>query len=63
MAIFLGKNFLGQTDRQEIVTASSGQLEALIDGLKEPVEGPLYDLHTQAADDDGAVEDEQTSEN
>lgn len=63
MAIFLGKNYLGQTDRQEIVATSSGQLEALIDGLKEPVEGPLYDLHTQAADDDGAVEDEQAAEN
>ena len=51
MAIFLGKNYLGQTDRQEIVAASFGQLEELIDGLKEPI----YDLHPEATDDDGTM--------
>ena len=60
MAIFLGKNYLGQTDRQEIVAASTGQLEDLINGLREPC---VYDLHTEAADDDGAVEDESAQEN
>lgn len=55
MAIFLGKNYLGQTDRQEIVAGNTGQLASLIDGLKEPM---VYDLHTEAAGLDGAVEDE-----
>jgi len=58
MAIFLGKNYLGQTDRQEIVAASNGQLEDLIDGLREP-----YDLYPEAKNDDGAMEDKQASEN
>ena len=58
MAIFLGKNYLGQTDRQEIVHGNAGQLADLIDGLKEPI----YDLHTEAAGNDGAVEDESPAE-
>ena len=58
MAIFLGKNYLGQTDRQEIVHGNAGQLADLIDGLKEPI----YDLHTEAAGNDGAVEDESSAE-
>jgi hypothetical protein len=56
MAIFLGKNYLGQTDRQEIVHGNAGQLADLIDGLKEPV----YDLHAEAAGVDGAVENESS---
>ena len=56
MAIFLGKNYLKQTDRQEIVASSTGQLLDLIEGLREPVD----DLYTEAADDDGVVEDEST---
>ena len=54
MAIFLGKNYLGQNDRQEIVATSTGQLEALIEGLREPD----YDLHAETTDDDGAMADE-----
>lgn len=53
MAIFLGKNYLGQTDRQEIVATNTGKLDELIDGLREPI----YDLHTEATGVDGAVED------
>ena len=41
MAIWLGKNYLGQTDRREIVARTEGQLADLIDGLREPVEGGL----------------------
>lgn len=59
MAIFLGKNYLGQTDRQEIVHGNAGQLADLIDGLKEPV----YDLHAEAAGVDGAVENESPEAN
>lgn len=59
MAIFLGKNYLGQTDRQEIVHGNAGQLADLIDGLKEPV----YDLHAEAAGVDGAVENESSETN
>lgn len=36
MAIFLGKNYLGQTDKQIVETNACGQLAELIDGLKEP---------------------------
>ena len=59
MAIFLGKNYLGQTDRQEIVHGNAGQLADLIDGLKEPV----YDLHAETAGVDGAVENESSEAN
>lgn len=59
MAIFLGKNMLGQTDRQEIVHGNAGQLADLIDGLKEPV----YDLHAEAAGVDGAMENESSEAN
>lgn len=38
MAIFLGKNYLGQTDKQVIESTADGMLADLIDGLKEPVE-------------------------
>lgn len=53
MAIFLGKNYLGQKDHHEIEAVSNGQLEQLINGLKEP----CYDLYPEAAANDGAVED------
>ena len=59
MAIFLGKNYLGQTDRHEVVSAVTGNLEDLIEGLREPV---TNDLHTEAAGVDGIVEDESTPE-
>lgn len=55
MAIFLGKNYLGQTDKQEITTPRNGQLEELIQGLREPV----YDLHAETTGIDGIMEDEQ----
>ena len=54
MAIFLGKNYLGQTDKHEYEAVSNGQLEQLIAGLKEPV----YDLHAEATGDDGAMANE-----
>lgn len=53
MAIFLGKNYLGQSDRQEIVATTNGQLANLIDGLKEPCD----DLYTETAGIDGVMED------
>lgn len=59
MAIFLGKNYLGQKDRQEVVAVHTGQLDELIEGLREP----CYDLHPEAAGDDGAVEDKQAPKN
>lgn len=54
MAIFLGKNYLGQKDYEE-VGVSSGSMAALIDGLREKPN----DLHTEATGADGAMEDEQ----
>ena len=36
MAIFLGKNYLGQVDAQRIETKNDGSLADLIEGLKEP---------------------------
>lgn len=59
MAIFLGKNYLGQTDKKEIVAPNAGQLNSLIEGLKEPI----YDLHAEAAGVDGAVENESPETN
>ena len=42
MAIFLGKNYLGQTDKSEVnVAPDNGRIADLIDGLKE------NDLHTE----------------
>ena len=38
MAIFLGKNYLGQKDYQDVEARNDGQLEALIAGLKAPEE-------------------------
>ena len=54
MAIFLGKNYLGQRDRQEVMAGSIGQLDELIEGLKEP-----YDIYTETESHDGVMEDEQ----
>lgn len=36
MAIWLGKQYLGQKDSIEVSQTSNGQLAELIDGLKEP---------------------------
>ena len=41
MAIFLGKNYLGQTDKQIIESNAEGKLAELIDGLKEKENGSL----------------------
>ena len=38
MAIFLGKNYLGQKDYQDIEARNDGQLSALIEGLMLPEE-------------------------
>lgn len=56
MAIFLGKNYLGQSDVMRVESRADGSLADLIDGLKEPVD---YDLHAETASVDGAVADEQ----
>lgn len=39
MAIFLGKNYLGQTDAYINENSNDGVLAQLIDGLKQPKEG------------------------
>ena len=56
MAIFLGKNYLGQKDVTEYAAAAAatGSLADLIDGLKEPID---YDLYKEAESTDGVVED------
>lgn len=54
MAIFLGKNYLDQTDKREITAGNAGQLLSLIEGMKEPVD---YGLYAEAAGLDGAVEE------
>lgn len=43
MAIFLGKNWLGQKDTYETTQRGNGQLADLIDGLKEPIEEDVYE--------------------
>lgn len=55
MAIFLGKNYLGQKDTHEVAATATGQLADLIDGLKEPAE---IDLHEEATGIDGTMENE-----
>lgn len=57
MAIWLGKVYLDQKDRHEIMAGATGSLADLIDGLKEPCNAD--DLHTEATGADGAMEDEQ----
>ena len=52
MAIFLGKQYLGQKDVTEVKATATGQLADLIEGLREP-----YDIHTETADVDGIMED------
>ena len=55
MAIWLGKNYLGQKDSVD-VSVDTGQLADLIDGLKEPVDDDIY---AETAGIDGAVAQEQ----
>lgn len=53
MAIFLGKNYLGQSDNIKVESRADGLLADLIDGLKEPEPG--YDIHTETASADGPL--------
>ena len=59
MAIFLGKNYLGQSDKiqYENTDASNGQLADLINGLK------VNDIHGQTARINENVADEPTEKN
>ena len=53
MAIWLGKQYLGQADKVEMQSEANGKLAELIDGLKE------NDLYTETAPLDGVVADKQ----
>lgn len=52
MAIFLGKNYLGQSDTVKVESRADGLLADLIDGLKEPIPDDLYQ---ETASLDGAL--------
>ena len=58
MAIFLGKNYLGQSDKIQYENAdtNNGQLADLIEGLKNNV-------HTETVTANGTVADEPTEKN
>ena len=58
MAIFLGKNYLGQSDKiqYENTDTANGQLADLINGLKDNV-------YTKTTPVDGTVADEPTEKN
>ena len=58
MAIFLGKNYLGQSDKiqYENADANNGQLADLINGLKDNV-------YTKTTSVNGTVADEPTEKN
>lgn len=56
MAIFLGKQYLGQADRIVTESRSDGMLADLIEGLKD-------DIHTETAGLDEAVADEPSETN
>lgn len=58
MAIFLGKNMLGQTDTMKVESKSDGKLAELIDSLKEP-----YDVHREAETLISDMADESAKEN
>lgn len=60
MAIFLGKNLLGQSDHIRVESRADGKLADLIDGLKEPITDDLYEEATGA---DGLVADEPPETN
>ena len=57
VCIFLCKNYLGLTDKQEITVPMNGKLEELIDGLREPFD----DLHAETTGNDGVVANESTA--
>lgn len=52
MAIWLGKQYLGQADKVVMKANADGKLAELIDGLRE------HDLYTETASSNGAVENE-----
>jgi hypothetical protein len=56
MAIFLGKQYLGQADRIVTESRSDGMLAELIEGLKD-------DIHTETKAVNEPLADEQTEEN
>lgn len=53
MAIFLGKNILGQSDTVKVESKADGKLAELIDGLRED-----NDIHTEAESVDAPMADE-----
>ena len=57
VAIFLGKNYLGQTDKIKYESESNGRLEDLIEGLK------IDDIHEQATSAHEALAEKQAQEN
>jgi hypothetical protein len=58
MAIFLGKNLLGQTDYVKMESQADGKLAELIDGLKEPIN----DIHEETESLDGLMADQPPKE-
>lgn len=58
MAIFLGKNILGQSDTVKVESRADGKLAELIDGLREP-----YDLHGEAESLISGLADEPAAKN
>lgn len=61
MAIFLGKNYLGQSDSVKVESRADGLLADLIDGLKEPE--PEDDIHTETATANGPLAEEPAKTN
>lgn len=57
MAIFLGKNYLGQTDKPEIEVTDNGKLSELIEELK------INDLHTETKTVNETLADQPAPEN
>lgn len=54
MAIWLGKQYLGQREKVEVQNSVNGKLAELIDGLRED------DIYAKATASHGDVEDKQT---
>lgn len=59
MCIFLGKNYLGQTDAVRVESRSDGMLADLINGLKEPADG----IHEETAGVDAEMATEPVETN
>ena len=58
MAIFLGKNMLGQSDNVRMEAQVEGKLADLIDGLKEPI----HDIHEETTGIDVPMADKPAEE-